>query len=77
MCNLSVGIYERGWNEAWNKAWNEAWNVCRTEYLQKEQEQKKLFIFKLLKMHMDIPEMAQFLACPEEEVRLLVEEMGL
>ncbi len=73
MCNLSVGIYERGWNEAWN----EAWNACRTEYLQKEQEQKKLFISKLLKMHMDIPEIAQFLECPEEEVRLLVKEMGL
>ncbi len=69
MCNLSVGIYERGWNDCRD--------ACRTEYLQKEQDKKRMFISKLLKMHMDIPEIAQFLECPEEEVRLLVKEMGL
>ncbi len=62
MCNLSVGVYERGWNAS----------------LQKEQDRKKRFLISdLWKMHMDIQTIARLAECSEEEVHVLAKEMGL
>ncbi len=65
MCNLSVGIYERGWN------------ACRTDYLQKEQERKRQLISDLWEMHMDIPTIARLARCQEEEVCEITKELEL
>ena len=73
MCNLSVGVYERGWD----KGWNEAWNASKTDSLRKEQEKKRRLISNLWGMHMDIPVIAKLAECSEDEVRETAKEMGL
>ena len=74
MCNLSVGVYERGWDNGWNEAWGEAWN----DSLHQERERKKRqLIPDLWKMHMDIPMIAKLAECSEEEVTVILKEMGL
>ncbi len=67
MCNLSVGIYERGWNDCWD--------AYRTEYLQKEQERKRQLISDLWEMNMDIPTIARLARCQEEEVCEITKEL--
>ncbi len=69
MCNLSVGVYER--------AWNDCRDACRTEYLQKEQERKRQLISDLWEMHMDIPTIARLARCQEEEVCEITKELEL
>ena len=74
MCNLSIGVYERGWDNGWNEAWGEAWN----DSLHQERERKKRqLIPDLWKMHMDIPMIAKLAECSEEEVTVILKEMGL
>ncbi len=75
MCNLSVGVYEKGWNDACNEIWDKAWNVCRTDYLQKEQARKRQLISDLWEMHMDIPTIARLARCQEEEVCEITKEL--
>ena len=65
MCNLSVGVYERGWNNCWN------------DCLRQEQERKRRLISNLWGMHMDIPMIAKLAECSEDEVRETAKEMGL
>lgn len=43
MCNLSVGVFERGWNNAWDQAWNES-----------QTDTKKKMVVALLKKNMDM-----------------------
>ena len=43
MCNLSVGVFERGWNSAWDSAWNKSAEM-------KDRE----IVINLLKKQMDM-----------------------
>ena len=62
MCNLSVGVFERGWNSAWNKS---------------EEVKNRKVIINLLKMHVDMPIIVSATESTEEYVRQVAEEEHL
>ena len=86
MCNLSVGIFERAWNQGVTAGFAKG----REEGLEKgleegrvkglEEGRKELtraFVMQLLGMHMPLSFIMQATKCSEKEIRDIAEEEGL
>ena len=90
MCNLSVGKFERAWNQevaaGMTKGLEQGLEKGREEGLEKgrvqgrEEGRKELtraFVMQLLKMHMPLSFILQAMKCNEKEIRDIAEEEGL
>ena len=87
MCNLSVGIFERAWNQGvaagMTKGLEQGLEKGREEGLEKgrvqgrEEGRKELtrtFVMQLLEMHMPLSFILQATKCNEKEIRDIAEE---
>ena len=81
MCNLSVGIFERAWNQGVTAGMTKG----REEGLEKglakgrEEGRKELtraFVMQLLEMHMPLSFIMQATKCSEKEIRDIAQEEG-
>lgn len=90
MCNLSVGIFERAWNQGITAGMTKGLEQGRKEGLEKgrvqgreegrEEGRKELtraFVMQLLEMHMPLSFILQATKCNEKEIRDIAEEEGL
>ena len=86
MCNLSVGIFERAWNQGFTagfaKGLEEGRAKGRVKGLEegREEGRKELtraFVMQLLEMHMPLSFILQATKCNEKEIRDIAEEEGL
>ena len=90
MCNLSVGIFERAWNQGFTagfaigfaKGLEEGRAKGRVKGLEegREEGRKELtraFVVQLLGMHMPLSFIMQATKCSEKEIRDIAEEEGL
>ena len=86
MCNLSVGIFERAWNQGVAAGMTKGFEKGREEGLEKgrvqgrEEGRKELtraFVMQLLEMHMPLSFILQATKCNEKEIRDIAEEEGL
>lgn len=66
MCNLSVGVFERGWNSAWDSAWNKSAEM-------KDRE----IVINLLKKQMDMQFIIDVVNCSASFVRQVAKEENL
>ena len=66
MCNLSVGVFERGWNSAWDSAWNKSAEM-------KDRE----IVINLLKKQMDTQFITDVVNCSASFVRQVAKEENL
>lgn len=85
MCNLSVGKFERAWNQGVAAGMTKGLEKGREEGLEKgrvqgrEEGRKELtraFVMQLLKMHMPLSFILQAMKCNEKEIRDIAEEEG-
>lgn len=90
MCNLSVGIFERAWNQGITAGMTKGLEQGRKEGLEKgrvqgreegrEEGRKELtraFVMQLLEMHMPLSFILQATKCNEKEIQDIAEEEGL
>lgn len=90
MCNLSVGIFERAWNQGITAGMTKGLEQGRKEGLEqgleqglekgREEGRKELtraFVMQLLEMHMPLSFILQATKCNEKEIRDIAEEEGL
>lgn len=90
MCNLSVGIFEKAWNQGvtagmtkgLEKGREEGLERGRKEGLEKGREEgrkelTRAFVMQLLEMHMPLSFILQATKCNEKEIRDIAEEEGL
>ncbi len=90
MCNLSVGIFERAWNQGFTAGFAigfaKGLEEGRVKGLEegrakgREEGRKELtraFVMQLLKMHMPLSFILQATKCSEKEIRDIAEEEGL
>lgn len=78
MCNLSVGKFERAWNQevaaGMTKGLEQGLEKGREEG---RKELTRAFVMQLLKMHMPLSFILQAMKCNEKEIRDIAEEEGL
>ena len=74
MCNLSVGVFERGWNQAWDRALDQGVSHGKEEG---RVENTKKIIINLLKMKMGIAFIVTATNSTEEQVRQIAKEENL
>ena len=74
MCNLSVGIFERAWNQGFTVGFAKGRAKGREEG---RKELTRAFVMQLLGMHMPLPFILQATKCSEKEIRDIAEEEGL
>ena len=78
MCNLSVGIFERAWNQGvtagMTKGLEQGLEKGREEG---RKELTRAFVMQLLEMHMPLSFIMQATKCNEKEIRDIAEEEGL
>ena len=90
MCNLSVGIFERAWNQGITAGMTKGLEQGRKEGLEKGREEglekgreegrkelTRAFVMQLLEMHMPLSFILQATKCNEKEIRDIAEEEGL
>ena len=90
MCNLSVGIFERAWNQGvaagMTKGLEQGLEKGREEgpekgrvqgRVQGRKELTRAFVMQLLEMHMPLSFILQATKCNEKEIRDIAEEEGL
>lgn len=82
MCNLSVGIFERAWNQGFTAGFAIGFAKGLEEGLEegREEGRKELtraFVMQLLEMHMPLSFIMQATKCNEKEIRDIAEEEGL
>ena len=70
MCNLSVGIFERAWNQGATAGFAKGREAGRKELT-------RAFVMQLLEMHMPLSFIMQATKCNEKEIRDIAEEEGL
>ena len=70
MCNLSVGIFERAWNQGATAGFAKGHEEGRKELT-------RAFVMQLLEMHMPLSFIMQATKCSEKEIRDIAEEEGL
>ena len=78
MCNLSVGIFERAWNQGFTAGF--AIGFAKGLEEGREEGRKELtraFVMQLLEMHMPLSFIMQATKCNEKEIRDIAEEEGL
>ena len=78
MCNLSVGIFERAWNQGFTAGF--AIGFAKGLEEGREEGRKELtraFVMQLLGMHMPLSFIMQATKCNEKEIRDIAEEEGL
>ena len=74
MCNLSVGIFERAWNQGFTAGFAKGLEQGREEG---RKELTRAFVMQLLGMHMPLSFIMQATKCNEKEIRDIAEEEGL
>ena len=74
MCNLSVGIFERAWNQGFTVGFAKGRAKGREEG---RKELTRAFVMQLLEMHMPLSFILQATKCNEKEIRDIAEEEGL
>ena len=78
MCNLSVGIFERAWNQGvaagMTKGLEQGLEKGREEG---RKELTRAFVMQPLEMHMPLSFILQATKCNEKEIRDIAEEEGL
>ena len=74
MCNLSVGIFERAWNQGVTAGFAKGREEGREEG---RKELTRAFVVQLLGMHMPLSFIMQATKCNEKEIRDIAEEEGL
>lgn len=82
MCNLSVGIFERAWNQGFTAGFAKGFAKGFEEGFAKGREEgrkelTRAFVMQLLKMHMPLSFIMQATKCSEKEIRDIAEEEGL
>ena len=82
MCNLSVGIFERAWNQGVAAGMTKGLEQGREQGLEKGREEgrkelTRAFVMQLLEMHMPLSFILQATKCNEKEIRDIAEEEGL
>lgn len=82
MCNLSVGIFERAWNQGFTAGFEEGFAKGFEEGFAKGREEgrkelTRAFVMQLLEMHMPLSFIMQATKCSEKEIRDIAEEEGL
>lgn len=82
MCNLSVGIFERAWNQGVAAGMTKGLEQGLEKGLEqgREEGRKELtraFVMQLLEMHMPLSFILQATKCNEKEIRDIAEEEGL
>ena len=74
MCNLSVGIFER----AWNQGFTAGFAIGFAKGLEEgRKELTRAFVMQLLEMHMPLSFIMQATKCNEKEILDIAEEEGL
>ncbi len=74
MCNLSVGIFERAWNQGFAAGFAIGFAKGREAG---RKELTRAFVMQLLEMHMPLSFIMQATKCNEKEIRDIAEEEGL
>lgn len=82
LCNLSVGIFERAWNQGFTAGFEEGFAKGFEEGFAKGREEgrkelTRAFVMQLLEMHMPLSFILQATKCSEKEIRDIAEEEGL
>ena len=78
MCNLSVGIFERAWNQGFTAGFAKGFAKGLEEGREEgRKELTRAFVMQLLKMHMPLSFIMQATKCSEKEIRDIAEEEGL
>ena len=82
MCNLSVGIFERAWNQGFTAGMTKGLEqgLEKGRVQGREEGRKELtraFVMQLLEMHMPLSFILQATKCNEKEIRDIAEEEGL
>ena len=82
MCNLSVGIFERAWNQGvaagMTKGLEQGLEKGRVQGREEgRKELTRAFVMQLLEMHMPLSFILQATKCNEKEIRDIAEEEGL
>lgn len=82
MCNLSVGIFERAWNQGVAAGMTKGLEQGLEQGLEKGREEgrkelTRAFVMQLLEMHMPLSFILQATKCNEKEIRDIAEEEGL
>lgn len=78
MCNLSVGIFERAWNQGFTAGFAIGFAKGLEEGLEEgRKELTRAFVMQLLEMHMPLSFIMQATKCNEKEIRDIAEEEGL
>ena len=82
MCNLSVGIFERAWNQGVTAGMTKGLEQGLEQGLEKGREEgrkelTRAFVMQLLEMHMPLSFILQATKCNEKEIRDIAEEEGL
>lgn len=82
MCNLSVGIFERAWNQGvaagMTKGLEQGLEKGRVQGREEgHKELTRAFVMQLLEMHMPLSFILQATKCNEKEIRDIAKEEGL
>ena len=78
MCNLSVGIFERAWNQGVAAGMTKGLEQGRVQGREEgRKELTRAFVMQLLEMHMPLSFILQATKCNEKEIRDIAEEEGL
>lgn len=82
MCNLSVGIFEKAWNQGvaagMTKGLEQGLEKGRVQGREEgRKELTRAFVMQLLEMHMPLSFILQATKCNEKEIRDIAEEEGL
>ena len=78
MCNLSVGIFERAWNQGFTAGFAKGLEEGRAKAREEgRKELTRAFVMQLLGMHMPLSFILQAAKCSEKEIRDIAEEEGL
>ena len=78
MCNLSVGIFERAWNQGVAAGMTKGLEKSRVQGREEgRKELTRAFVMQLLEMHMPLSFILQATKCNEKEIRDIAEEEGL
>lgn len=82
LCNLSVGIFERAWNQGFTAGFEEGFAKGFEEGFAKGREEgrkelTRAFVMQLLGMHMPLSFILQATKCNEKEILDIAEEEGL
>lgn len=78
MCNLSVGIFERAWNQGFTAGFAKGFAIGFAKGREEgRKELTRAFVMQLLEMHMPLSFILQATKCNEKEIRDIAEEEGL